>query len=91
MKAAKWSEVRDEFAPDEDSEYKVVIVKYDEFKAPTDDDYITAPYKYKDMDGVPLPPEKPEISYNILTADDVWDVSAIREDPPDWIEEFEKE
>lgn len=95
MEAAKWQDVYDEFKPTDDDEHSVVIIQYDEMNAFSDPDYITAPYKYDTLeDGIPMPPEKSQVSYTILHQDGrMWEVSSLREvdDPPEWVEEFETE
>lgn len=92
MEADTWPAVEEEFAPTEDDDHSVVVIQYDEYKAPSDNDYVTAPYTYDSLEGIPLPPEKPDISYVIYTEDNErYVVSDLREDPPDWVDEFEKE
>lgn len=92
MKAARLSEVADEFKPTEEDDHSVVVVRYDLMKAPSDDDYITTPYEYDELQDIPDPPDKPDTEYIILTQDNgMFDVADLRENPPEWFNKFEKE
>ena len=72
MKGAPPDEVDAHFRSERmDEDTDVVVLLYDRFHAPQDDDYITAPYTYESLDDVPDDlPDKPKSSYVLLTEDE---------------------
>lgn len=57
MKAKRFSEVKETFQPTENDDHSVVVIQYDKWKAFSDDDYITTPYKFNSLDEMILLPE----------------------------------
>jgi hypothetical protein len=93
MKATGDRDPKEVYAPDEDDDWAVVIVEYDEFKPPSSDEYILAPYKYEEKADIPPPPDKPNTSYTVFIEDEeTLSGEDLRgEDAPDWVEQFETE
>jgi len=72
MKGAPPDEVDAHFRSERmDEDTGVVVLLYDEFHSPYDEDYITAPYTYENLEDVPDDlPDKPRSDYILLTDDE---------------------
>lgn len=85
MKGTDDQTVEERFQPTEEDEHSVVIVEWDTMKAPTDEDYIRAPYRFDSLDDVHPLPEKPGYSRDVIHQDGRrWSMTDLREDPPEW-------
>ena len=91
MEAKPMDEVIDVYGPEPDDDHSVAVVLYDKFKAPTDSDYITCPYRLEYLDDLPpLPEQKSGYEYTILHEDGRrWEYQHLlqQDDPPDWFPE----
>ena len=91
MKAKRFSEVKEAFQPTENDDHSVVVIQYDKWKAFSDDDYITTPYKFNSLDEmIRLPEHKEGYEHTILHQDGRrWEYRDLQEsdDPPTWFPE----
>jgi hypothetical protein len=91
MRAKPMSEVRKAFAPTEEDEYSVVIVQYDTFKAPPDEDYVTAPFEFDSLEEIGPLPDRPGTERTVIHQDGrEWNFEEEllnADDPPDWFGE----
>ena len=91
MKGTSNETVMERFQPTEEDEHNVVIVVWDTMKAPSNNDYIRAPYRLDSLEDVSLLPEKPGYSYDVIHQDGRrWSMSDLREDPPEWFKNGKK-
>lgn len=92
MKGTSDETVMERFQPTEEDDWSVVIVVYDTMKAPYDDDYIRAPYRFDSLEDVSPLPEKEAYERVVITQDgDHYPMPDLRADPPDWFEIEEDE
>ena len=91
MEAKRFHKVKARFQPTEKDDHDVVIILYDKFKAFSDTDYITAPFKYDSLEDIsPLPEHKSGYEHTILHQDGrTWEYRHLQEsdDPPEWFPE----
>jgi hypothetical protein len=91
MRARPFTVIRDKLGPTEDDDYNVVILQYDTFKAPPDEDYVTAPFKFDSLEEVGPLPERPGTERTVIHQDGrSWNFEEEllnADDPPDWFGE----
>lgn len=79
------SEAAEEFGPEGDE--KVVVLRWDNWAAPTSDDLVRPIFRYSDYDDLTVrqPPEGDSIDYYYVDEDgEIYTIEEMREDPPDW-------
>lgn len=91
VRAKSFGKVKEAFQPKEEDEHSVVIILYDKWKAFSDEDYITAPFKFKCLEEMtPLPEDKEGYEHTILHQDGrTWEYRHLQDadDPPEWFPE----
>ncbi len=93
MRATRFDKVKERFQPTEEDDHSVVVLLYDTWNAPTDGDYVTAPFTFESLnDLAPMPEDKAGYEHTILHQDGrTWEYRHLQEsdDPPEWFPEAE--
>lgn len=94
MRAKPFSEVKEKFQPTEKDDHSVVVILYDTWKAPSDEDYITVPFRFEKLEDMSSLPEHIDgHEHTILHQDGrTWEYRHLQEsdNPPDWFPKEEK-
>ena len=81
------SDAVEEYGPDPDDEEVVVLIQWDDMKAPNDTDIATMVAGWHDYDSIGLMPNRPDVEwYYVDDAGEVFTLKDLIEGKPEWFD-----